>query len=112
MLDRRRVGIDDHVVDHLEGREVLGPQLLGNVGPVIRLQDVRVRRDARHQDVGLLLGVHQMAEMARMHDVEHAVTHDDRLRTRTAANSFHQLGEGLDLVTKHQSSPTLVSTGK
>jgi hypothetical protein len=53
-----------------------------------------------------------MAEMARVHDVEHAVTHDDRLRTRTAANGFHELGEGLDLVTKHQSSPTLVSTGE
>ena len=32
--------------------------------------------EAGDQNVGLALGVEQMADMAGMHDIEHAVAHD------------------------------------
>ena len=60
VLDRRGMRIDDDVVHHLERGEVRGPQLLGHVGTEVRLGGVHVGGEAGDEEVGLLLGVHQV----------------------------------------------------
>ncbi len=51
------------------------------------LADVPVGGDADHQDVGLGLGVGQVAHMAGMHHVEHAVAHHHRRLARIGADA-------------------------
>ena len=101
VVDRRRLRVDHHVVDRLERGEIEGAQLLRHEGAEIRFQDMRVRRQARDQNVALALGVEQMADMAGMHDVERAVAHDDLAGARTAADQRGDLGRALQLVAHH-----------
>ena len=86
VLDRRRIVVDDDVVDDLERGQVDGAQLLRHERPVLGLGDVRVGGQAGDQHVGLALGVHQVAHVPGMHDVERAVAHDDVLLARTRAD--------------------------
>gem|GEM_PF-4419249 len=66
---------DDHVVDKLQGREVFGPVLLGDVGAgAVGLLDGVVAGEADHQDIAVLAGGLQIAHVAGVDDVEAAVT--------------------------------------
>src|SRR5207302_7835828 len=92
------IGIDDYEIHHLQRREIGGSEVLGYVWTHVGLNNVRVRRQAGDQQVSFLLGIVQMPQMARMHDVEGAVTHDDFLLSRTEADSEGQLLERDDLL--------------
>ena len=78
--------VDDDVVDDLERGEVHAP-----AGPAARTAGsspfvmCASRGEAGDQDVGLALGVHQMADVAGMHEVEGAVAHDDLARRAAGA---------------------------
>ena len=85
------------IIDHFERREIEGAQLLRHERPVLRLGDVRVGGEARDQDIGLLLGVEQMADVTGVHEVEHAVAHDDLLGARARSDGGTELINGLDL---------------
>ena len=61
--------------------------------------DVPIGRQTGDEDVSLALRVDQMPNVTRMHDVEHAVTHDDLLLAGRRPQQLSQLGGGLDLVT-------------
>ncbi|MNC88938.1 hypothetical protein D3C83_48150 [compost metagenome] len=65
---------------------------------MIRLHDVDVGRHAGDQEIGLLLGVHQVAEVPRVDDVERPVAHDDALLARARSNRLAESREILDLV--------------
>ena len=98
VAERGRLLVDQHVIDHLQRREVERAQILRHERPVLRLGDVRVGGEAGDQDIGLGLGVEQMPDMAGMHHVEHAVAHDDFLLARARADDRAQLVDALDLV--------------
>ncbi len=98
VLERLGVLVDDDVVDDLEGGEIDRPQVLRHVRAVRALGDVVVGRDAGDQDIGLALGIEQMADVAGMHDVEHAVAHDDALLARARADDVAEFLRRLDLV--------------
>src|SRR5882672_2519185 len=98
VLDRGGVRIDDDIVDDFEGGEVQRAQFLRHVGTVLPLADVDVGGDAGDKDIGLALRVEQMAQVARVDYVEHAVAHDHFLRARAGADDPLQLLGGLDLV--------------
>ena len=98
VLDRLGILVDDDVVDHLESGQIHRAQILRHVRPVRSLRDVMVRRDARDQEVGFAPGVQQMADMAGMDHVEHAVAHDHALLARTRADDVAQFFRRFDLV--------------
>ncbi len=98
IVQRRRILVDHHVVDGLQRRQIEGAQILGHEGPVMRLGDVRVGCDARDQDVRLALGVEQMSDMARMHEVEDTVAHHDGFLARARSDEGAKLLDGDDLV--------------
>ncbi len=60
--------------------------------------DVTIGGEARDQHARLALCVEQMPDVSRVHDVEHAVTHDHFVRTRRLAKNLTQLLGRLDLV--------------
>src|SRR5262249_17265304 len=59
--------------------------------------DVVVRRQAGDQNIGLALGVHQVANVAWVDEVERAVAHDDLPGARPGTNGGDQLLARLDL---------------
>ena len=99
-LDRSLVGVDDDIVHELERGQVGRAELLRHVRAVGALRDVGIRRHAGDKHVRLLLGVHEMAQVTGMDDVEGAMTHDGRALPRTRAEEGRQLRAGLDLVSE------------
>src|SRR6185437_169492 len=97
VFERRRVLVDDHVIDHLERGKVERAQFLRNEGPVLRLGDMRVPREAHDEDVGLALRIEQMTEVPGMHEIEGAVAHNHRPGARPRPDGDAQLLESLDL---------------
>ena len=97
VVDRRGIEIDEDEIDHFERRKIECAQLLGHEWPVLRLRDVRIGGEARDQDIGLLLGVEQMADVTGVHEVEHAVAHDDLLGARARSDGSTELINSLDL---------------
>ena len=65
ILKRRRIGIDDDVIDHFQRGEIERAQVLRDERAIARLGDVRVRGQAGDQNIRLLLGVDQVTDMAR-----------------------------------------------
>ena len=81
-------------------REVERAQVLrhARAGSGPALADVGVRRKAGNQNVGLALGVDQVAQVTRMHHIEHAVAHDYRPCPRTRADDPVEFFDRLGLV--------------
>ncbi len=52
-----------------------------------------IRRQACNENVGLALGVYQMAKVTGMHHVEYTVAHDDLLLARARAENSAKLFE-------------------
>ena len=98
VFERRRSVIDDDVVDHVEGGQVERAQLLRDERPVGRLADLHVPGDAHHEDGRLALGVQQVPQVARVHEIEDAVAHDDCAPARARTYCTAQLFDRLDLV--------------
>ena len=98
VLQRRRLGIDDHVIDDFEGGEIDRAQVLRHVRPIAPLQDVVVGGQTGDENVGLALGVEQMPQMPRMDDVEHAMAHDHLALARRVADERRNFLRCLDLV--------------
>ena len=96
--DRRGVAIHHDVIDHFERGQIHCAQILRHIGPHVSFLDVLIRRQAGDQDVGLGLGVEEMAHMAGVHHVEGAVAHDDFFLARARADRIGDLSRGLDLV--------------
>ena len=92
--------IDDDVVDDSNAARLKARRSCGTKGRIIGLGDMRIGGQAGDQNVGLALGVEQVPHVARMHDVERAVAHDDFLlaRPRTRSDAAISCGR-LDLVT-------------
>src|SRR5262245_450945 len=57
-----------------------------------------VGSEAGDQEICSILGVGQVTEMSRMHDIEHAMTHDHGLLSGTRPDRARQLFERLDLL--------------
>ena len=91
ILDRRLVIVDDDVIDALERGEIHGAQILRHERAEVCFVDVRIGRQARDEDIRVILGVHQVANVTRMHQIECAVAHDDFVNPRTRSDCFTQL---------------------
>ena len=100
VLDRRLVIVDDDVIDALERGEIHGAQILRYERTEVRLVDVRIGGQARDEDIRVILGIHQMPNVTRMHQIECAVAHDDFVDPRARSDCFTQLLSGLDLPVK------------
>jgi len=59
---------------------------------------VRVGGETRDQDIGLALGIKQMPDVTRMHEIEDPMTHDHRALPWPRADRATQLFDILDLV--------------
>ena len=97
VLERLGVAVDQHEVDHVQRGEIEGAQLLRHERAEVGFLDVLVAGDAGDQDVGAVGGIHQVADVAGMHDVEGAVAHDDLALARARADGGEELVDRLDL---------------
>src|SRR6516225_4926469 len=95
--DRRRIGIDHDEIDHFERGKIERAQLLRHERPILRLGDVSVGGQAGDQDIRLVLGVEQVADMAGVHEIEHAMAHDHLFRARAGSDHVAKLVDRLDL---------------
>src|SRR5262245_1666652 len=95
--DRRRISVDHHEIDHFERRKIERPQLLRHERPILRLGDMGVGGQAGDQDIRLFLGVEQVADVAGVHEIEHAMAHDHLFRARADSDHVAKLVERLDL---------------
>ena len=100
ILNRRRVVVDNDVIDALQRREIHGAQILGHERAEVRFVDMRVGRQARDENVGVVLRIHQVPDVTRMHQIEGAVTHDHLPDARMRSDGFPQLLAGFDLAAK------------
>ena len=80
IFKRCRIFVDDDVVDHLKRSEIERAQILRHVRTVHAFVDVTIRGEAGNEDAGLTLCIEQMSDVARMNNIEHAVTHNDLIR--------------------------------
>ena len=69
-------GADAGEVHDPDRGQHLGAHMVGEYGPSGALVDVGVRRDGHDQDVAFTFGRFQMADVAEMHQVEHAMAQD------------------------------------
>ena len=96
--ERRRLAVDDDVIDAFERREIEGAQLLRHERAKIGLQDMLVGRQDRDQHVAHALGVEQVTNVPGVHQIEGAVAHDHLLVARRRPDQLGDLLRGLDLV--------------
>src|SRR5215468_9230957 len=95
--DRRGIRIDQDEIDHLERRKIERPQLLRHERPVLRLGDVGIGGQAGDQDIRLVLGIEQVADVTGVHEIEHTVAHDYLFRARAGPDHLAKLIDCLDL---------------
>src|SRR6185312_12526862 len=99
VLEGRRPLVDDHVVDVLERRQVHGAQVLRDERAVVPFHDVRVRCEARYENVRFRLRVREVAHVTGMHEVERAVAHHHLPIARPWAEDLLEFLHRLDLPT-------------
>ena len=66
------------------------------MGPVMSLADVHIRRHAGDQYVRLAFCIDEVAQMTRVHHIEHAVAHDDFFLARPSAQDPGKFLHGFD----------------
>ena len=90
-IHRRGPEVERDVIDELERGERLHAQTLGEDGPARPLLDVLIWRDGDDEHVPVRPRRFEVEEMARMHQIEHAMAEDDAPALR--ARGGHMLAE-------------------
>ena len=72
-------GINEDMIHEHQSREVFGTEFLRDVGSLIPFGNLRVTGERDNQQVTLLSGKLEISNVARMNDVEAAVTLDNSL---------------------------------
>ncbi len=91
-------GVDVDVVDEFESGEVFGAEFLGDIGASFAFADVGVSGEGDDENVALLFGELEIANVAWMDDVEASVAVDDGFPGGAGGGAVvEELGEVDDL---------------